>query len=125
MNEQTPVDGPVAQLTGRGFGKTAAMRGPRTEHGIQDETSAQTDEILNRPKLMPGRLRMRRSGQGPAGKATTARIEGKEVAIPACPHLETVHVRAPHPKYGDKVPYYETYQRRPEAHVCLSVRPEQ
>lgn len=106
-----PADHPMAQLIRPDLG-----------HVVQDETSAQTNEIINRPKLMPGRLRMRRSGRGPAGQATTARIEGKQVAVPACPHLELVRRQVPHPRYGDRVPYFETYTRRPGAHECLTVR---
>lgn len=120
MNEQTSLDETLAaadEQVARALALSAAA-----QHGIRDETSAQTDEIINRPKLMPGRLRMRRSGRGPAGQATTARIEGKQVAVPACPHLELVRRQVPHPRYGDRVAHFETYTRRPGAHECLTVR---
>lgn len=109
------------ELTGRANGKTARIaeyqRGVQLRDAIVDEVSEQTEAIITGPK----RLRMTRSGRGAAGKAATATVDGKRTAIPACPHLETRTVQVPHPKYGDKVPCFETYHVRPGPHECLSV----
>lgn len=88
---------------------------------MRDETSDQTEAILNGLKRHAPR-RIRRSGQGAAGNAGTVTIDGEQLRIPPCPHVETVTVRVPHPRYGDKVPHFETYTRKPGPHECVSIR---
>lgn len=90
------VDGP-----GEPFGK-----GYHATDAIVDEVSAQTEVKTRADKARGDQNR---------------RHQRKAIAD-ACPHLETVHVRVPHPRYGDKVPHFETYQRRPGDHDCVSVR---
>lgn len=41
----------------------------------------------------------------------------------ACPHLERRWAQVPHPRYGDRVPYFVSYVAKlPQPHPCVAAR---
>lgn len=53
--------------------------------------------------------------QGGTAFVKNARPARRErLAAGECPHMRTLHLKRPHPKYGDKVPYFHTVL----AHGC-------
>jgi hypothetical protein len=50
-------------------------------------------------------------------KEVIAYIKKNAKNVTACQHLISIHKRVPHPKYGDKVPHFETVEV-PDPMLC-------
>jgi hypothetical protein len=73
---------------------------------LADEISAQTEVKLRADKARGDQNR---------------RHQRKAIRV-ACPHVVTRWVQVPHPRYGDRMPHFQSYLARPGEHVCVSVR---
>lgn len=85
----------VAELAGRGFGKTRRASQAHGDDGLKvpDNATDQTRAVFDTAKA----------------KTWGERRRLKRIARVACPHAVVRHKQVPHPRYGDRVPYFVSW----------------